>query len=327
MPVWLWILIGVGALFLIWMLLNLKSSRAEGVVIKPLHKYRKMMFYLMQRRTESMVNYDAYARADKLLEYLEATKKVGFDCDVTHCLVGAALIGLLENPRMNRFVAGRRLYQRKGQSVTFTMKRVRMDNTAKIAAARIDQKPGETFRQLSERMGERIGVERSGKKTYSDKELDLFLLLPRPVMNLAVKLVTWLDYHNLLPGGFVNNDPFYVSMYIANLGSLGMRAGFHHLYEYGNCPLFMMAGEIEEQPVVENGQVVPRKMLHMRWTFDERIDDGLNCHLGMEAMRRALEDPFGYLGCLKEDGSDAWDLRTPRSERDGASKDNSASAA
>ena len=83
-----------------------------------------------------------------------------------------------------------------------------------------------------------------------------------------------------------------------------MRAGFHHLYEWGNCPLFMMVGKIEDRPVVEDGKVVVQKTMHIRWTYDERIDDGLTSSYGMAAARKLLENPYEYLGCIKEDGSD-----------------------
>ena len=51
-------------------------------------------------------------------------------------------------------------------------------------------------------------------------------------------MVRWLDSVNLLPGSFIHPDPMYASMFIANLGSVKLESAFHHLYEYGNIPLF-----------------------------------------------------------------------------------------
>jgi hypothetical protein len=100
----------------------------------------------------------------------------------------------------------------------------------------------------------------------------------------------------------------YTSIFLANLGSLDMDPGYHHLYEWGNCPLFMMVGRIQDRPVVVDGELVVRKTLHIRWSYDERIDDGLNARFGIESVKRALEDPFVFLGCLEADGSDARPL-------------------
>src|SRR5690606_18097058 len=116
---------------------------------------------------------------------------------------------------------------------------------AKLSAVKKNLDPSWTFRDLCENLQTEINVERSGKRTYADKEFDVFRLLPRPLMVGAQKFISLLDYYNLLPGGFIAGDGMYTSMFIANLGSVGMGPGYHHLYEWGNCPLFMMAGKIE----------------------------------------------------------------------------------
>ena len=298
-----WVLVGVVA---VWLLMSLKTSRADGTLLE-VHPYRRMMPYIMRGRNESVVYYDDYIDAEKLLEYVEAVRE-RMPVNVTHCLVAAASVGLREVPSMNRFVSGRRLYQRNERVVSFSMKRKRMDKKSKISVVQLRIGDDETFKDLVERTAGNISVERSSKKTYVDKELDLFLRLPRFILDRAVPLFQWLDYNNCLPYAFTKNDAFYSSMFIANLGSLGMSAAYHHLYEWGNCPLFLMVGKIEERPMVHNGAVVPRKVLHLRWSYDERIDDGLTSKYGMGAVRRVLENPFEELGCIAADGSDIFPL-------------------
>ena len=53
------------------------------------------------------------------------------------------------------------------------------------------------------------------------------------------------------------------------------------------------------------------KQMHVRWSYDERIDDGLSANYGIQSVKRALENPYQYLGCLKDDGSDSRALDTP----------------
>jgi len=299
--------IAIGVLFLLWVALNLKTSRSDGVLIKKVHPYRRLMQHVMLTRNESYVLFDDYVVADNLLEYLEKAKGK-FGADISHCLVAACAIGLAEAPTMNQFTVGRRLYQRKQREISFSMKRKAMSKKAKIAVVKKAIRDGETFREFCERVNAEIDVQRSDKKTYADKEYSLFTMVPRPALNWAVTLFRWMDYHNILPASFIASDGMYASIFVANLGSLGMRAGYHHLYEWGNCPLFMMVGRIEEKPWVVDGEVVPRKILHVRWSYDERIDDGLSARFGLDAAHRVLENPFEELGCLEEDGSDAVTL-------------------
>ncbi len=305
----------VASIVVLLALLNMKTSRPDGAAMKKVHKYRKMMAHLMPTKAESIVLFDDYVDAEKLLEYVKAARD-RFHCDITHCVVAACAIGVHENPSMNRFVTGRRLYQRYGSWITFSMKRKKMEKSAKVSIAKIRFPASVNFEEAADLMNARINHERSDTKTYVDKELDLFMLFPRPVLKAMINLVKWLNYYNLLPKSFIENDAMFTSMVVANLGSVGMKPGYHHLYEWGTSPLFLMVGKLEERPVVVDGEIVVRKQLHLRYTYDERIDDGLTARFGIEAVRRVLEDPFHRLGCLGEgdsprpvlyDGPDSWD--------------------
>lgn len=286
-------------------LMNFKTSRADGTLLKDVPKYRKMMAYLMRSRNESVVYFDDYVDAEELLKYIEDVKEEGdFVADVTHCTIGAIAIAFHENPKMNRFVAGRRLYQRDGVHLTFSMKRERLNREAKVAISKLEIPPTETFAELCNRMNKGIQVERSGKKTYTDKELDLVTWLPRPMLRGMVALMRGADHYGLLPKSFIDGDAMFASAVVANLGSLNMNAGYHHFYEWGTASLFMMIGKIEERAVVIDGEIEIRKQMLIRFSYDERIDDGLNARFGIDSIRVALEDPYKYLGCLKEDGED-----------------------
>ena len=160
---------------------------------------------------------------------------------------------------MNRFSLGGRLYQRNGVYMSFSMKRQQLDRAAKLVRG---ENPPPTRRDISRRSASASTPEFApsapGERTYSDKEFDFFGHIPRPFMRAGVWLLKTLDYYNLLPASFIENDPLYTSMFCANLGSLHMGAGFHHLYEYGTCSTFTMAGQLEDRPVVENGRVEVR---------------------------------------------------------------------
>ena len=277
---------------------ELPTRRSDGNLVKNIHPYRKLMPFIMPGRNESICYYDDYVKAEPLLDYIKrARHEFDTDINITHLLVAAGAVALKENPKMNQFVSGSRLYRRNHVAITFSMKRKKLDKEAKLAAVKLRMDDAaESFHGLCCRINGSIGVERSSKKTNADKELDLFSLFPRSLMRGVASAVHWMDDNNILPQFFMEQDGFYTSMFIANLGSLGMRPAFHHLYEYGNCPLFLMVGQIEDRPVVKNGTVVPEKTLHLRWTYDERIDDGLTSKYGMASFRNSLENPDKYFG-------------------------------
>jgi hypothetical protein len=316
MSTWLIILLVVVAL---WVLASMKTSRPDGVLVGKVHPYRKLLGYIMPTRNEAVVYFDDYVNAEPMLRYLKETKDT-LAADVTHVFVAAFFRAIKTVPRMNQFVVGRRLYRRKGQFITFSMKRKMMDRKAKLSAVKAELTEGMTFKDLCEFINGQVVVERSGKKTYSDKELDLLKWIPRPALRFVVGLLRVLDYYNLVPGFFIRGDAMYTSVFCANLGSLKMRAGYHHLFEWGTAPLFIMAGAIEDRAVVRDGEVVVQPTLHIRFSYDERIDDGLTASDGINWARTVMEDPWQYLGCTKADGSDAVAMDVPMGEPRSADK-------
>ena len=283
-------------------LAHYKTGRADGTFVGRVHPYRRLMWFVMPTRNECVVYYEDKIRAEKLVEYLDKAKPV-LGCDVTHAYVAALNVAIAESPTMDQFVIGRRLYKRKQRAITFSMKRKVMGKGAKLAVVRMPMHDSDTFAQLSERINGSIVHQRSGKKTHAGKEYQLFDLLPRSVLRFFVWAFHALDYVNLLPHAFTKEDALYTSAVVANLGSLGMDPGFHHLYEWGTSSVFAMVGRIREEPVVEDGNIVVGKVLTVRYSYDERIDDGLGTKTAILRVNEILSDPEIHLGCLSEDAS------------------------
>ncbi|MDP2315792.1 MAG: hypothetical protein Q8P41_23040 [Pseudomonadota bacterium] len=286
-------------LLALWLLAEFKTSRPDGT-LERIHPFRRILLYLLPERNGAVVYFDAYADGEQLAAWLARHKEAGAGApgggvNMTHLTVAAANIALAATPKMNRFVVGRRLYRRNARWLSFSMKRARMDREAQISTVKLEMPDGEAFSELVARMNGGIKAERSGKKTRTDKELDLFNFFPRPVLRFGTWALKTADYYNLLPRAYIDGDPLFTSIFIANLGSLGMGAGYHHLFEYGNCPMFIMIGKLEDRVVVKNGQPVVRPMLHVRFTYEERIEDGLNARFGIDRFIEILENPGPWL--------------------------------
>ena len=101
----------------------------------------------------------------------------------------------------------------------------------------------------------------------------------------------FLDRLGMLPPSFIHNDPMYCSAFFANMASLGMPPVYHHLYEYGTAGIFGSVG----RPVAEPGSPTSgpdrRRTMQVRWTFDERCDDGLAAWYAIRRVKQVVEDP------------------------------------
>ena len=89
----------------------------------------------------------------------------------------------------------------------------------------------------------------------------------------------------------------YASAFAANLGSLGIDRAWHHLYEYGTCGVFAVVGVAGKSVEVgADGQPEVRDTLRIRYTFDERVNDGFYCARSLDLVRQAVERPEILVG-------------------------------
>ena len=177
-----------------------------------------------------------------------------------------------------------RLWQRDGEYLTFSAKREIADGSPMLTVKRRFYPDTESLDEMVDAVFAKLNPQRKGKKTQSDKEMKLALLLPGVAIQLMLKGMGLLDYFGLLPRSMIEADPLYTSIFLANLGSIDYPAGHHHLWEYGTCSIFGVMGRIEPAP---GGG---RKM-KVAWTYDERIADGLYSYHGLEGIRERIENP------------------------------------
>src|SRR5207244_1262769 len=139
--------------------------------------------------------------------------------------------------------------QRRGIWLSFSAKQ-RLERDAPIFTVKIPFDARESLAALVDRIGAALGDGRSGRETATDREIKWFLRLPAPVLRAGVRVVRRLDAWSLLPSSFTAGDPLYASVFVANLGSVGLDAAFHHLYEYGTIPIFVTIGRLHRTAAV-----------------------------------------------------------------------------
>jgi hypothetical protein len=67
--------------------------------------------------------------------------------------------------------------------------------------------------------------------TDFDSVVGALTKLPRFIFRAFASLLFWLDYHGWLPKALMNVSPFHGSMIITSMGSIGIPAIYHHLYD------------------------------------------------------------------------------------------------
>ena len=264
-------------------------GRNDGTLLTDVGPLRRMLPSLMPRRNDSVVYYEQQLDLTKTLKWLEAREP-----SIT--LYELAIAGLVrvwsERPQLNRFVAGGKLYQRDEIAFTISVKKS-LDENAPLTSIKAVFDPKDTIEDACKRVE---GLIERGKdvehETESEKEMRAVTRLPIFFIRWLIALQRFFDWYGLLPRFITRNDPLYASAYVVNLGSVGLEAAYHHLYEWGNIPFFIVIGKLKKAPVVdEKGELVVRDVVQIRYTFDERITDGFYTSTALERFREYIENP------------------------------------
>ncbi len=102
----------------------------------------------------------------------------------------------------------------------------------------------------------------------------------------------FLDRHGWMPQSVIATDPYQSSVNLANLGSIKLHSGYHHLTNWGTTSLFVIVGEKKLRWVdTPDGNRVQRESIDIGLTIDERITDGYYCAKSIRILKKLLDQP------------------------------------
>lgn len=263
------------------------GRRSDATQVRELSPMRRFMPYVSPRRNDSVFHLAQEIDIEAAIEFLEKkNRERPPDRPMTlfHLCLRSGSQALYLRPGVNRFVKGGKLWQRDGEWITFSAK-VRIEDGAPLVTIKRKFEP--TTESLDEMVDGIYGLirpARAGRKSTSDKEMSLLLRLPGFVIRGLLRLLRFADHFGAVPRGMIDADPLYTSCFVANLGSVGHDAGFHHLWEHGTCSLFGVIGKVRRG---EGG----RRVMTLCWTYDERIEDGLYSYITIAGIKDRIEHP------------------------------------
>jgi len=268
-------------------------GRSEGTRVKRAPTLRHVMPHVMPTRSGSVVYFDQQLDLTRTQGYI-AERNAGHDdkaINLFQIILCAVVRAIGQRPQLNRFVVGRRLYQRNHIELSFAVKK-EMSDEGGLTTVKVRFEPADTLEIVGRRVREAVAVGRGREHTPTEKEMSFVTRLPRFLVRFLVWAQGVLDYFNLLPAAVIRNDPLHASVFLANLGSVGLEAAYHHLYDYGTVPLFATIGRVHKAPVVdEAGALAIREVVTVRYSYDERIADGFYAARSLELLKTFVEAP------------------------------------
>lgn len=234
-----------------------------------------IMPYLMKNRSDAQVFFDTEIDITKIDEVIKEKRKQGIDIGVLDYMLAALTRTISQYPRINRFIAGRRLYARDEIRVSMIVKK-RLSLDTEETAVKFRFKPEITVNEVNEQIRSEIAENKGTDASNSmDKVVGVLNHLPRPLFSLTINFLTWLDFHGKLPKFIHEVSPFHTSVFLTNMGSIGAEPIYHHIYDWGTTSLFIAMGNRKRYNVIDKeGKIKEKKVMRLRFVADERIADG-----------------------------------------------------
>ncbi len=270
------------------------GDRSDGRRVRTLPPISVATPYLMVHRNEANNFIRDEIEISDLERYVREKRREGLTSfSITHVFIAAYVRCVAKYPAVNRFLSGQRVYSR-GDDIQFCMVvKKEMTLEAPDTAIKLHLSPSDTVYDVYRKMEAAV---KEVKKEELDSSFDqtayVLTLLPGLLFKFAVWLLKLLDYFGLLPKFLLEVSPFHGSVFFTSMGSLGIPAIVHHLYDFGNLPAFVAFGcKYRRNEIANDGTVLQKKFMDITYNLDERICDGYYYAAVLKYMRRLLADP------------------------------------
>ena len=191
---------------------------------------------IRKTRQESYLYANQKFDVTELMKYLEKRKKNGDHITFFHAFLTALGKTFYNRPVLNRFVKNRRIYEHPDVSFAFVAK-VSFDDKAEEMMIQCKIDPKDNINTISEKVYKKVNKVRENakhvEKAGANSAMDILAKLPNIIRVPVVRFFKWLDKIGYLPDFLADDNIYYSSLILSNLGSFKFGAIHHNINEFG----------------------------------------------------------------------------------------------
>ena len=271
----------------------------KGHKVKDVTGIQNIMFDLKPNRCEAEVYMNSDVDATEFVKYIKKLKEKNNDITLFHGMVLIMGKILYEYPMLNRFVQNRTLYEHDDVSIAFVAKAEFNDESEEFMTC-LPIGKDDTIVDVSKNLKARIDKIRDKKSTANtdgaNNVVDKIGHIWRPLRSFLVGILKWVDRKFGLPGSIADENIYYSSLIVSNLGTFKTPGIYHNLANLGTSSGLATFGEIRE--------VDGKYIMNLGITLDERIGDG---YCFCRALK-AIEYLFAHPELLMEPASKHFEI-------------------
>jgi hypothetical protein len=273
------------------------GDRRDATLVRGLDSMHVFMPIMLPNRADNEAFIQELVDMSAVEAYLEKKNAQNPEYKYTffHVILAALSRTIEMRPRMNRFIIGNRFYDRNHITFSFIVKKAFSDNADEsVMILKYDPTSEKAaIDMIHDKICDFVySVRKSNKKDGTTDILDTLAKTPMWMRRLIVAILRSLDAHGHMPKDIASEDPYNSTVFISNLGSIKLNAGYHHLTNWGTNSVFIVIGEKHMQPFyAEDGTVTVKSALNLGLTLDERIADGYYYSKTIRLLKKFLAEP------------------------------------
>ena len=230
-------------------------GRRDGRLVSNLDPMHVIMPLIYPGRCDNEAYISERLDLTRINEYLEKKNSEAeadeegrvFNYTLFHLIVAAILKTIMLRPKLNYFIANKRLYERNEITGAFIVKKAFSDSGAE-ALAILKAEAADNIDSIYGKIKRQVYSCRSDALDGYSAAMDIVCRLPFFLVRFVAWVCRKLDVRGKVPQAIISSDPYYASVVFSNLGSIRLRSGYHHLTNWGTNSLFCIVGEKKWRP-------------------------------------------------------------------------------
>jgi hypothetical protein len=268
------------------------GDRYDGWRVRKVDTVFRVIPYILRTRMDAQNFFEEKIPIDHIEEFIKKHKEDIPDLSLMHVVMAALVRVISQRPNLNRFVVWNKIFARNHLNFSIAIKRSLTD-AGEETLIKPHFMPGDTLSDIVRKTKSiQLSNQQQGTQNASDVISKILGVLPDGLMRFVVWTMLSLDKVGMLPRFINEASPWHCSIFLTNIGSIGVESIYHHLYEFGTCSNFVAMGKKTRFHSIQNeNNLSSHKQIRLKFVIDERICDGYYYASSMRMLNKFLAKP------------------------------------
>lgn len=268
------------------------GDRSDGHRLKKADPFFRIIPHIMKNRSDAQVFFEERIYLEKPQLLIRKLRKEGYKVGFLHIVVATMIRVMSQKPKINRFINGKKAYSRNDLSLSLAIKKD-MTEDGEETTIKVFFEPTDTIYDICDKLNAAIEENKVvNTENNADKMAKILNHLPNFILSGVIGFLKWLDRMGHLPKFIIKLSPFHCTMFVTDLGSIGIKPVYHHIYDFGTTSIFISFGlRSREQHITDELTINNKKAMDLKIVVDERIVDGFYFASAMKLASKIMNNP------------------------------------